>query len=431
MLFAYMCTQEAEEAGMTPKTPFIGAKGQFESARQVWELINKQPYAFVEYDTIMDAGGQSPVAPPSRLPWTPNFQAYEVAKDSIRRSIQAAMGQTPLPTAAQRDSEKSGVALEKIAEQTSAGTFHFTDNFDRALHNLGWQIVELMPSIYDTPRELPIQHADGKSDLLQVVGNTSHPIDDGQYNVQDIPQNEQTGEPVEHLHTGQGTFDVTISTGPSYQSQREQASEFVDHLIANWQELGLPQPLQLKVLALGVKLKDVGPIGDAIQELLDPPSDMSGFPPAAQAAISQLQAQLQAVQQENAALHMDRAAKVLEQQTKVQIEDKKIAAKGASELASHIVNMSEADKDRLVKLEVAEITTQSQNQQQRDQILADLEAQFHDQAHAYALAVMQHKQAMQAAQQQAVTAQASQASDQVHQSAMSAQEAAQAPQPGQ
>jgi hypothetical protein len=82
-------------------------------------------------------------------------------------------------------------------------------------------------------------------------------------------------------------------------------------------------------------------------------------------------------------------------------------------------------------LEVAEITTQSQNQQQRDQILADLEAQFHDQAHAYALAVMQHKQAMQAAQQQAVTAQASQASDQVHQSAMSAQEAAQAPQPGQ
>jgi hypothetical protein len=420
MLFAYMCTQEAEEAKMTPKSPFMGAKGQFESARQSWEMILEQPFAFIEYDTVLDSAGSQNLPPPGRLPWTPNFEAYEVAKDSIRRSIQAAMGSTPLPTAAQRDSEKSGVALEHISQQESIGNFHFTDNFDRALQNLGWQMNELITPIYDTQREVPIEKADGTFDTLHVLGKTSHPLDGLTYDASTVPQNDQ-GQPEDHLHTGLGNFDVTISTGPSYQSQREQASEFVDHLIENWQQLGIPAPLAQKILALGIKLKDIGAIGDAIQELLDPPDDMSGFPPAAQAAISQLQTQLQQLQQENEALHMDRAAKVLEQQTKLQIEDKRVAAKASADAAGHIVQMSEADKDRQTKLEVAEITTKAQDQQQRDELLANLEAQFHQQAHEYALAVQKHKQAMEQGQQQAVNAQTQQVSDQAHQASMATQ----------
>lgn len=430
MLFAYMCTQEAEEAGMSPKAAYMGYAGQFEKSKAAWELINKQPFSYIEVDQVTDGATGQVLPLPQRVQWTPNFQEYEVAKDSIRRSIQAAMGITPLPTAAQRDSEKSGVALEKISQQESIGSFHFTDNFDRALQNLGWQVNELISEIYDTQREVPIEKADGTYATLHTVGSTSHPIQDGAYDVQGIPHNEQTGEPQEHLHTGKGNFDVTISTGPSYQSQREQASEFVDHLIANWQQLGIPAPLAQKILALGIKLKDIGPIGDAIQELLDPPSDMSGFPPAAQAAISQLNAQLQQLQQENQALHMDRAAKVLEQQTKLQIEDKRGQQKTQEQAAKFITAMSEADKDRETKLAVAEITTKAQNEQQRDQILADLEAQFHQQAQEYALAVMQHKQAMQAQQQQAATQSMSQASDQAHQQTMAEQQA-QRPESGQ
>ena len=425
MLFAYMCTQEAEEAGMTPKTPFIGAKGQFESARQVWEMINKQPYAFVEYDKVPDAAGTQALPPPARLPWSPNFQEYEVAKDSIRRSIQAAMGITPLPTAALRDSEKSGVALEKISQQESIGSFHFTDNFDRALQNLGWQVNELLPLIYDTPREVPIEKADGTFATLHVIGNTSHPIEQGAYDVQDLPADEQ-GQPKEHVHTGLGDFDVTISTGPSYQSQRDQASQFVDHLIANWQQLGIPPALAMKILALGIKLKGIGPIGDAIQELLDPPTDMSQWPPAAQAAYTQLQGQLQQLQQENQALHMDRAAKVLEQQTKLQIEDKKGQHEAAAKAADFVTKMSEADKDRETKLAVAEITTKAQNINERMSAFEDLMTQFHEQAHEFAQMVMQHKQSMELAQQGAANQQAQQAADQDHQQQMAQQN--QAPQ---
>lgn len=432
MLFAYMCTQEAEEAGMTPKTPFIGYKGQFETSRQVWEMINKQPFSFVEADIVLDSTNQ-PLPLPSRLPWTPNFQAYEVAKDSVRRSIQAAMGITPLPTAAQRDSEKSGIALERIETQESIGSFHFTDNFDRALQNLGWQTNELIAPIYDTQREVPTEEADGTHGTLHVVGNSSHPLNDsGAYDVQGIPQDEDNpGQPVEHMHTGQGSFDVTISTGPSYQSQREQASEFIDHLIENWQQLGIPQPLANKILALGVKLKGIGPIGDAIQELLDPP-DPNNMPPQAQAAIAQLQSQLQQLQIENAALHQDRAARLVEQQTKLGIQDKKDAAKGAADAAAHAIQMSEADKDRETKIAVAEITTKAQNLNERVAAIETLVRQFHQQAHdagmqaadhehAQTLATQQAQAAQQQQAQQGAQAAQSQAADQVHQQTMASQ----------
>jgi hypothetical protein len=341
------------------------------------------------------------------------------------------MGISPLPTAAQRDSEKSGVALQKIETQESIGSFHFTDNFDRALQNLGWQVNELIEPIYDTQRELPIEKPDGSFDTLHTVGNTSHPMDDdtGAYEVQGLPTVESTGEPVEHLHTGKGEFDVTISTGPSYQSQREQASEFVDHLIANWQQLGIPAPLAQKILALGVKLKDIGPLGDAIQELLSPPDNMEGFPPAAQSAITQLQGQLQQLQTENSALHQDRAARVLEQNTKLQIEDKKIAAKGSADAAQHISDVSLMTLANDVKVLIAEITAKNQNAAQEQEMYKTFWVENHKAAHDVGMSAQEHSQNQELAQQQAEQAQQSQAADQSHDQNMAVTTASLQPKP--
>jgi hypothetical protein len=54
---------------------------------------------------------------------------------------------------------------------------------------------------------------------------------------------------------------VTISTGPSYDSEREAASDFADLLVQQPQVFALLGPLV-------VKLKNLGPIGDKIADLL-------------------------------------------------------------------------------------------------------------------------------------------------------------------
>lgn len=312
MLFAYLATQECEEAGMVPKVPFVGAVGQFVTDADAWENLNKDPRAYVQYDIVID-GVNGALAPPSRPQYVANFEQYEVAKDSARRSIQAAMGITPLPTAAQRDNEKSGVALKKIETQESVGSFHFADNFKGGyLVNMGWQLNELLGPILDTQREEPITKPDGTHATLPIVGKTSHPIDDqGAYDVQGLSE--------DHFHTGKGNFGVTVADGPNFDSEREAQSDFVDHLVANWQTLGINPAIANKVLAKLIRMKDLGAVGEDIATMLDPP-DPSNLPPEAQAAIAQLQGQLQQLSTENAALHADRAGRVLEQQTKVHIE---------------------------------------------------------------------------------------------------------------
>jgi hypothetical protein len=418
MLYAYLATQECEEAGMAPKAPFIGYKGQFESAREEWEQLNKQPIAFIEADIIIDGSQGSTLPVPSRPQWVPNFQAYELAKEAARRAIQAAVGFVPLTTTAQRDQEKSGIAIEKINDQAAVGSFHFQDNFTNGfLHNMGWQLNELITPILDTQQEVPIEKADGTHDTLHVIGVTSHPIDDdGKYEPPQLPE-DTNGE---FLHTGAGDFDVTISTGPSYQSQREEESAFVDHLIENLQSLPIPPPIATKLLAKAIRMKDLGAEGDAIAELLDPP-DPQNLPPAAQAIVAQLQGQLQQAEQELTQYKMAHAAKLVEQQTKVQIEGMK---------GQHTID--KASLDALVQLVKAELAAKSRStdqiaETQADQLTSALGMQHEAtlqhsaQAHEVALNQVQHSQAKELADKQAATAAQTQASEQSHQQTMAEQ----------
>ena len=377
MMMAYYASQEAEEAGMTPKAPFIGAKGQFDSNSEVWETITKQPRAYIEYDPVPD-GATGMIAAPSRPQFQPNFEAYEIAKDSARRSVQSSMGIAALPTAAQRQNEKSGVALEKIQTMEAIGAFHFTDNFDKYLQNRGFQLNELIPHYYDTQRDAPIREPDGTHATLHLVGNTSHPLSDqGAYDVQGLPD--------DHLHTGMGDYDVTISTGPSYQSQREEQSEFVDSLLEKAQSLPIPPQIMTLILAKAIRMKtNLGPVGNDIADLLDPPQDQQ-MPPAAQAMIAQLQGQIQQLSTENQALHMDRAGRVLEQQTKVHIAATQEQSKTA-----------QANQNNITKIVVAMLAAKSKEDAGAAQANAEKELQSlgfgHVAAHDFAMAVMGHQQ---------------------------------------
>jgi len=387
MLLDYLASGECEEAGQIPKAPFVGAKGQFESDKETWDEITKVPHAYAQYDILTDlpAGAAQP-PPPQRPQWTPNFQVWEIAKDAATRAIQAGMGITPLPDAAQRRNQKSGVALEKIDDMESLGSFHFVDRYENGfLHNMGWQINELITPVLDTQRDMPVSQPDGKRSTMQLVGNTSHPLnEDGTYEVQGLDQG--------HLHTGKGEFDVTISTGPSYQSEREEQDEFVDSLTENIQNLPQPGTPAAKVLALAIRMRPtLGPIGKQIADVFDPPPvDPNDLPPQAQAAIQALQQQLQQAQQEAAALHMEHAGKILEQQTKLLIQQmKEDGDNQRAQLANDI------------KVLLAEIGTKAQADSERQQMYKEFWLENHGAAHEAGMQAQDQQHAQELAQQNA------------------------------
>jgi hypothetical protein len=353
----------------------------------------------VQVDPVVDAASGQVLPMPTRTPFQPNFQEYELAIESKKRAIQAAMGISPLPTAAQRNNEKSGIALERIQTQEDRGTFHFADNYDRYLKNVGWQVNELIDTVYDTARTVPIVQADGKRTAMR--------INDPQYEVQNPKEAhyhvvDEQGEP-------KAEFDVTISTGPSDQSQREAQADFIDKIITEMGTLPIPPQIGTKILAKAIRMKaDLGVVAKEIADLLDPP-DANTLPPEAQAVVAQLQGQVQQLSQENQALHMDRAGRVLEQQTKLQIEQMRGQIAKFEKNIDYITQIVKAELAAKSKAQ----DTQAQSDAARELALLGFEqdhhTQAHEQAHERGMASEQHGNALELADKNAQATMAQQA----------------------
>jgi hypothetical protein len=335
MLYCYYRTCEAELVAMTPKTPFIGAKGQFEGMREEWSTVNQVPRGYLEYNPVIDQASQTPLPPPQRPSYVPAIQPLELGAESARRAIQAAMGSSPMPTAALRRNEKSGVALERIDQAEDLGTFHFIHNYELALEFTGRQLEDLFGKLMDTPRDVHVRKADGETRVVRVNDPAAS----------------------ENFDASAGRHDVNISIGPSYQSQREAAADFADSLAAN------PQVFPL-IADLVVKMKGLGPIGDEIADRLRPPQFSTApgqepLPPAFAAAISQARMTIQQLQQQLAQLLEERRAKTIDLQA----------------------GMLRDQRDNETRIAIAEIQTKSQEQSVRDKITSEIWRELHRSAH--------------------------------------------------
>lgn len=369
---AYLCSQQMEESGLTPKVPYLGYTGQFETDGDAWATAHKIPHAYLQADPIVDGSNGAILPLPQRVPFTPNFAAYEIAKDSCRRAIQAAMGISPLPTAAQRNNEKSGVALQAIQQQMQIGSYHFVDNYERAIERAGRIGDSWMKVTYDTEREMALRKPDDTHNLIRMNTEAPYP-------------HPETGEP-QHFQMGEESHDVTVSAAPSYESQREEAAGFLDLLVANLGKLPAAPPQQAKLLSLAIKMKSLGPIGDQMADIISPDQQQE-VPPQAQAAIAQFQQQLQAlnayaqqVESENQQLKQKIESKVIESESRERIEQMKI----------------EADITK------AEINTKAQNVMERLAFIEDMMKQLQIHRHEASMAQQQQDHQRSLAQDQAV-----------------------------
>lgn len=285
MLYCYYRTAEAEQVGMSTKFPYFVRRGSLKPDQLV--AIQKslhEPVAAIEVETSAEGMpmGTMPEMP-VRNPFEPAIQALEVGAEGARRAIQAAIGQSPLPTMAQRRNEKSGVALKHIEETGQKGSYHFIDHYENAITRTGAIINALLPHYYDTARDVTTRNEEDEAERVR-INDPEQPGEDGAVPVIDESQH-----------------DVTLSTGPSYDSERELASEFTDTLVQNIEMVAgvAGQPAAAKVLASAIRLKNLGPIGQSIADTISPPEQEQGQPNPQQMAqvIQQLQAKVQELSQ--------------------------------------------------------------------------------------------------------------------------------------
>lgn len=311
MLLAYYLACEAEMIGMTPKVPWWVWKGSLDKKNAIKvQQANHTPVAFIEVEPTMNqAGGNGQPTPslPQRIPFEPPIQAIEIAKESARRSIQAAMGLTPLPTSMQRDNPKlSGRAMDKFKDAGQLGSYHFMAAYNRGIERVGEIFEDGFPRVYDAAGETPV--LDNQKRPKNVFINAEK-VKEGTQVPQDALPN------IEGLHA------VTIDVGPADASARQQSSDFVDMFVQAPFFQMLPPPMAMQILSLLVKLKNLGPIGEEIADLLHPPQPEGAeqMVPASklQEVVAQGQKIIQALQEELKNAEAEKNAKVIETQGKI------------------------------------------------------------------------------------------------------------------
>jgi uncharacterized small protein (DUF1192 family) len=112
-----------------------------------------------------------------------------------------------------RSNETSGVAIRQRQSQGGLSNFHFIDNLNRAILQCGAILCDLIPKIYDTPREVRILGEDLKEEIVKV--NQRWTDDRGQEHCYDLLN---------------GKYDVRLKIGPNYETDREKTEAMVTEL---------------------------------------------------------------------------------------------------------------------------------------------------------------------------------------------------------
>lgn len=207
-LYDYSRSAFAERVALTPKAPYIAAEGQVEDYEDEWTTANQVNWSVLRYRPIDIAG--HPVPPPQRQ------QAHDIpagfAQDMqlSEHDIQAAIGMYAA-SIGQPSNEKSGRAIMARQREGDIATFHYHDNLARAIRHAGRILVDLIPKIYDSKRVVRILGIDGTADMVTI--DPELPMAKAKLGAKSI------------YNLNIGTYDVTVSVGPSYTSRRQESAD--------------------------------------------------------------------------------------------------------------------------------------------------------------------------------------------------------------
>jgi hypothetical protein len=278
-MYNYWVSQEAEMLALAPKAPFIGYGGQFEGYEHQWKTANTTnwPYLEVNPDVSDGQGGVLPLPqraqPP--LPQTGLIQAKLGASDDIK----ATTGQYDSSLGA-TSNERSGRAILARERQGDTGTYHFVDNYGRAIRYVTRQLVDLIPKIYDTQRIARIVGMDGKTKTVKIDPTQPEPV----RKIQD-----ENGIVLEKIYNPSvGKYDVAVTTGPSYYTKRQEAMAAMGEILqANPELWAVAGDLFVK----NMDWPGAQEIAERLAKTIDPKLlEDSDDSPALQAAQQQIQA---------------------------------------------------------------------------------------------------------------------------------------------
>jgi hypothetical protein len=229
-LYNYARSAFAERVALAPKAPWVAAEGQVEDYADDWNTANTSNHSVLRYRPTSLSG--KPVPPPQRTSAADVPAGFSQDMQLSEHDIQGAIGMYAASLGAPSN-ERSGKAIMARQKEGDVGTFHYHDNLNRAIRHAGRILVDLIPNIYDSNRVVRILGYDGASDSAELDPN--------------LPTASQKQGVKTLYNLGVGTYDVAVSTGPSYNTLRQEAAESMAEMVqANPNLMGVIGDLLVK-----------------------------------------------------------------------------------------------------------------------------------------------------------------------------------------
>lgn len=321
--FNYWRTTCTELVALAPKAPFIGPVGSFVTDEDKWATANTQTHSHIEYDIVEGA------EPPQRQPFAgvPAGALQEALNASD--DMKAVIGIYDSSLGA-RSNETSGRAINARKSESDTGTFHFIDNQARAIRHTGVILIDLIPHVYNKKRIIRVMGVDKKAQNIpinQPMQGQAGMGEDGMQQVFDLTI---------------GKYDLTVDTGPSFQTRREEAAYGMTELM---RALPATAPVIGPHLAKAQDWPEADKIADELAALA--PGGAQNNP--LQQQVQQLSEQLQQATQQLQGLQQDRAIETQKVQVdQYNAETNRMKAMGdlnkGDEAPADDGKMSEADK---------------------------------------------------------------------------------------
>lgn len=312
-MYNYQATNEAEAIALTPRAPFIMAVGQVEGYESIWASANRKNHAYLPYNPKSIDG--TPVPPPQRNAIETSTAAITQARMMASEDLKATTGIYDAALGA-KSNETSGIAIQRRNAQANTANFHFVDNLNRSIRHTGRILNEIIPTVYDAAQTIRIVGEEGDERVVRIN-----------------EEFEENGKTVNYA-MDVGKFDVTVDSGPSFQTKRQEAVSSMLEMTRS-----VPQLMQVAgdLLVRNMDWPGATEIAERLKKMLPPNlQDQQGQPQLPPEAQAQMQQQSQMIEQLTGKLkelQQEKEMKLVELESRERIEMAKLENTATIELA--------------------------------------------------------------------------------------------------
>lgn len=277
-LYNIEITGAAEMIALAPKDPLYVAEGSLGNHEEEYRQANRKNFPYLYYKAYNEAGQELP--PPTRASREPPIQAMSMMVKQADYDLKSVIGIYE-PGLGEQGPQESGVAILTRQQQSGVGGINYSDNLNRAIRYQGKVLLDLFPKLITAPRVQRIINPDD-SVKHAVIFNSQH-------SEQDEANALMTDPALKKVYDlGTGNYDVTLSTGRTYRTARQEAFKAMTMVITASPEL---LPVLGDIWAKNADFPEADLLAERFKKMLPPNlQDQSGDDPAAQTA--QLQAAL-------------------------------------------------------------------------------------------------------------------------------------------